>query len=87
MAVDPDAAASEILALESQFKPQLNVVAQNPSLTADQKAAARTEIAAKARQELLRVMGPAAFDAYEKDRAAWLSSSRISPGPPPPNKQ
>jgi hypothetical protein len=80
------AVASEILALESQFKPQLSVIAQNPSLTAEQKATARTEIAAKARQELLRVMGPAAFAAYEKDRAAWLTSSRISPGAPPPNK-
>lgn len=71
--------ASEVLALQEQFQPQLNVVNQNPSLTAEQKTAARANVAAAARRELLRVLGPAAFEAYDQTRAGWLPPAPSTP--------
>lgn len=75
--------ASEVLTVQAQFQPQLNLVAQNPSLNAEQKAATRATIGGIARKQLLRVLGPNGFEAYEKTKASWLPPPTNPPPPEP----
>ncbi len=72
------AVASEVLRLQAQYGPQLKLTAQNPTLTAEQKESTRAELGATARRELLRVLGPNAYEAYDKTKSGWL--------PPKPNE-
>jgi hypothetical protein len=76
--------AADVLRLESQYQPQMSVVAENPSLTAEQKAATRATLGAAARKELLRTLGPTAFEAYEKTKGRWLPPATSTPAPADP---
>lgn len=72
--------ASDVLRLQAQYQPQLRLVAQNSSLTPEQKESTRATLAAAARKELLHVLGPGAYEAYEKTRSSWLPP-RSGPAP------
>lgn len=81
----PPQAATEVIAIQREFSPKLGAIDRDRDLTPNQRDARASDLGFEARDRLIRILGPAGFEAYKRQGGGWLGSalSRTPPTPTP----
>jgi hypothetical protein len=81
----PPQAASDVIAVQREFTPKLGAIDRDRDLTPNQRDARASELGLEARDRLIRILGPAGFEAYKRQGGGWLGAalSRTPPTPTP----
>jgi hypothetical protein len=81
----PPQVATEVIAIQREFAPKLGAIDRDRDLTPNQRDARASDLGLEARDRLIRILGPAGFEAYKRQGGGWLGAAlnRTPPTPTP----
>jgi len=80
----PPHVATEVIAVQKEYSPQLTALDRDRDLTPNQRDARVSALGIEARDRLIRALGPAGFEAYKRQGGGWLGAA-LNRAPPTPS--